>query len=92
MTFSGLSNAVGARAGSPERSPPVSGVAALRAGQSGGDRPATRPGKGGARVEYNGLMEKLEQKLYERLEAMLDADRWDDAAKVVELMTSCGIV
>lgn len=43
-------------------------------------------------MEYNALLEKLEQKLYERLDQLLDAERWDDAAKVVELMSSCGIV
>lgn len=52
----------------------------------------TDRGKGGARVEYNALLEKLELKLYERLEALLDAERWDDAAKVVDLMSSCGII
>lgn len=43
-------------------------------------------------MEYNCLLEKLEVKLYERLEILLDAERWEDAAKVVELMTSCSII
>jgi len=43
-------------------------------------------------MEFNDYMERLEKKLYEHLERLVDAGKYAEAKEVVELMTSCGIV
>lgn len=43
-------------------------------------------------MAYNHHLEELECKLYKQLDTLLDAERWDAAAKVVELLASCGLI
>lgn len=43
-------------------------------------------------MDSNGCLEHLEVKMYERIEALLDEHRYDEASKIVELMQKVGIV
>ena len=76
----------------PERSRHPAPIGRVWAARAEGTPPGDRPEEGGARMAYNHHLEDLERKLYEQLNTLLDAERWDAAAKVVELLASCGLI
>lgn len=43
-------------------------------------------------MEYNGCLERLESKLYQRLEELLSERRYAEAEQVAELMQKVGII
>ena len=48
--------------------------------------------KRGERMEYNGSLERLEQKLYQRMEELVAERRYDEAEQVAKLMSAVGII
>lgn len=43
-------------------------------------------------LEYNGSLERLEQKLYQRIEELVAERRYDEAQQVAKLMSAVGII
>jgi hypothetical protein len=43
-------------------------------------------------MAYNHHLEDLERKMYEQLAGLLEDERWDAAAEVIKLMSSCGLI
>lgn len=48
--------------------------------------------KGVRDLEYNGSLERLEQKLYQRIEELVAERRYDEAQQVAKLMSAVGII
>lgn len=48
--------------------------------------------KGVREMEYNGSLERLEQKLYQRMEELVTERRYEEAEQVAKLMSAVGII